>query len=81
MQEYLTHSEAETEQAGADFARTLPDGKVGEAYSQTLTATGTAPITWSIDGGLPAGLSLNADTGEISGTPTAEGTALSLIHI
>ena len=55
---------------------TLPDGKVGEAYSQTLTATGTAPITWSISNGtLPDGLKLTGNTGEISGTPTAEGTA------
>ena len=55
---------------------TLPNGKVGGAYSHTLTADGTAPITWSIDSGnLPAGLSLNKDTGEISGTPTAEGTS------
>ena len=54
----------------------LPDGKVGKAYSQTLIATGTVPITWSIDSGnLPAGLSLNKDSGEISGTPTADGTA------
>ena len=28
MQEYLTHSEAETEQAGADFARTLPKSRM-----------------------------------------------------
>ena len=27
---------------------TLPGGKVGEAYSQTLSATGTTPITWRI---------------------------------
>ena len=54
---------------------TLPDGKVGEAYSHILTADGTTPITWSVDGGLPASLSLNKDTGEISGTPTAEGTS------
>ena len=54
---------------------TLPDGKVGEAYSQTLTATGATPIKWSISGALPDGLSLNKDTGKISGTPTADGTA------
>ena len=55
---------------------TLPDGKVGEAYSQILTADGTTPITWSVENGdLPTDLSLNKDTGEISGTPTADGTA------
>ena len=55
---------------------TLPDGKTGKAYSHTLTAIGAAPITWSIDeGALPAGLRLNEKTGEISGIPTAAGTA------
>ena len=54
----------------------LPDGKVGEAYSHTLTADGTTPITWSKSGGdLPTGLSLNVNTGEISGTPTAAGSS------
>jgi len=72
---YFTISE-NTAAAPTITTSSLPDGKVGEAYSQILTATGTTPITWSIDGGnLPAGLSLNKDTGEISGTPTAEGTA------
>ena len=53
----------------------LPDGKVGEVYSQILTATGTTPIKWSISGALPDGLTLDETTGKISGTPTADGTA------
>lgn len=52
----------------------LPDGTEGTSYSQTLMATGTTPITWSVtSGSLPGGLSLNASTGEITGTPTAQG--------
>ena len=49
----------------------LPDGEVGVAYSETLTATdGTGAYTWSLsDGPLPPGLSLNPDTGVISRYP------------
>lgn len=62
-------------QAPSITTTSLSDGKVGEAYSQALAATGTAPITWSIDSGssLPAGLTLSL-SGIISGTPTATGT-------
>jgi hypothetical protein len=48
-------------------------GSVGNAYNATLVATGgTAPFTWTVtQGALPAGLSLNPPTGEISGIPSA----------
>ena len=53
----------------------LPGGFVGIAYSETLSATGANPITWSVTvGDLPGGLTLNAVTGVISGMPTAAGT-------
>jgi len=57
--------------APAITTATLPRGTNETAYSQTLAATGTTPITWSITAGsLPTGLSLNSATGAITGTPT-----------
>ena len=55
---------------------TLPGGTVGQAYNQTLQATGgIGLLTWTISGGsLPAMLSLSPG-GVISGTPTNAGTA------
>src|SRR4029078_9814438 len=55
----------------------LPGGTVGAAYSQSAVATGgTTPYTWSVSvGTLPAGLSLNTNTGAITGTPSAAGTS------
>nr|WP_243843624.1 putative Ig domain-containing protein [Microbacterium endophyticum] len=48
---------------------------VGAEYSYTLTASGTAPVSWTIsNGSLPDGLSLDSHGG-ISGTPTSEGTS------
>jgi Flp pilus assembly secretin CpaC len=54
----------------------LPNGSIGTPYDQILTATGgTAPFTWSVSSGsLPTGLSLNAATGELTGTPTSTTT-------
>lgn len=52
----------------------LSGGTVGVAYSQTLTATGTAPITWSIVSGSISPLTLNSSTGAITGTPTTATT-------
>ena len=59
------------------LAGTLPDAYVGQSYSAAYSAAGGhAPLTYSLAAGtLPAGLSLNASTGAITGTPSATGTS------
>lgn len=58
--------------APAITTESLPNGTVNEEYSQTLAATGSDTITWSLADGssLPAGLNLDENTGKIYGTPT-----------
>ncbi|WP_180977433.1 putative Ig domain-containing protein [Janthinobacterium sp. ROICE36] len=54
----------------------LPNPTAEAAYTATLTAAGgTAPYTFSVSSGsLPAGLSLNAATGVVSGTTNVAGS-------
>ncbi|MCP1309650.1 putative Ig domain-containing protein [Paenibacillus tyrfis] len=53
-------------------ASSLPQGTVGVAYSQTLTATGgDGMYVWAVaDGVLPAGMTFDPATAKLSGTPT-----------
>jgi hypothetical protein len=55
---------------------TLPNGLLGTAYSQPLTAAGgTAPYVYGVTAGtLPAGLTLST-AGQLSGTPSVIGSS------
>ena len=55
---------------------TLPTANLDNTYNATITAVGgVGPYTFSVtSGSLPPGLSLNSNTGVITGTPTSTGT-------
>jgi hypothetical protein len=59
--------------AAAITSGSPPNGMVGTPYRFTVTASGTAPITFSASG-LPPGLSLEASSGLLSGTPSTAGS-------
>lgn len=59
----------------------VPNTAVGSSYSTTFTASGaTGAVTFeATEGTVPPGLSLNATTGVLSGTPTAAATYVFVI--
>lgn len=61
----------------------VPIGTQGSPYSTTLTATGgVGQLNWSIiSGALPPGVTLNAQSGVMSGIPTAPGTYNFTVHV
>jgi hypothetical protein len=61
----------------------LPRGVVGGPYMFAFQASGgVAPLHWAVaDGSLPAGLSLDASTGRLTGTPTRAFNDVITIHL
>jgi hypothetical protein len=63
----------------------LPSGTINQPYAAVVGGSGgTTPYTWSLASGspaLPAGLSLNATTGAIVGTPTALETTTPIFRL
>jgi len=60
-----------------------PRAHLNTAYSDTLVATGgVSPYAWSVSAGsLPDGITLDAATGVLAGTPTAPGTASFTVEV
>ena len=59
----------------ASVPAVLPDAYIGVSYSATINAgNGSGGYTYGVTGSLPAGLTLDTNNGNITGTPTAVDT-------
>lgn len=69
--------------AALSISKSFADSTENASYSGSATASGgTAPYTYSVlSGALPTGLSLNASTGAVTGTPTTPGTFTFVIRV
>ncbi len=61
----------------------LPNGTAGQSYSAPITAIGGVyPYTWSVTAGrIPDGLTLNSNTGVLSGTPQNVGQSSFTVQV
>jgi Putative Ig domain len=61
----------------------VPSTRKGTSYQATLSASGAwGSYSWSLSSGsLPAGLSLNSQTGEISGIPSTTGSSTFTVQV
>jgi len=78
----ITQSEAGTKN-NLVLSGQFPTASANQAYNTVLTVSGgTAPYQFSIkNGSLPAGISLNASTGSVSGTPTTAGSYVFKVEV
>lgn len=60
-------------------AQNLTFGTPMASFTPLTASGGAAPYTYSVAGNLPAGVTLNASTGAVTGTPTAAYAATNLV--
>lgn len=61
---------------------TIPEATERQPFELAFTApTAAPPLSWSIEGQLPPGLSLDGPTGVLSGTPTERGEFAFLLRV